>query len=347
MDEIIIMKTHGSSALTKTMEKACVIALGNFDGFHRGHQVVIGEAGRIAKKLSLPLAVFTTEPHPRSYFSPVQENYRLTPLATRSHLLETFGVDIHHVLDFDESLASTPAHTFVSDILLNGMGAKHIVVGYDYHFGKGREGNVELLQELSEKLGFGLTVINPVAVGVEGAAGEIYSSSLVRDVLKKGEARRAAGLLGHWWSINGIVVHGEKRGRELGYPTANVNFGESIIPLYGIYAVRLTIEGREERFEGVANIGDRPTFDVEGELLEVYIFDFDEEIYDLAIEVDIVGFIRIEEKFDSIEALVKQIEDDCIVAKQILADPENDKGHLKAPSLESYLKKHPIPHGKI
>lgn len=340
--EIINTLTTG-----KSDKSDCVIALGNFDGFHRGHQVVIGEAGRIARKQSLKLAVFTTEPHPRSYFLPDQENYRLTPLATRCHLLETFGVDIHFVLDFDESLAKTPAHDFVSDILIGKMGAKHIVVGYDYHFGKGREGDVELLRQMSKQLGFGLTVINPVAVGVEGAAGEIYSSSLVRDVLKKGEARRAAGLLGHWWSINGVVVHGEKRGRELGYPTANVNFGQSIIPLYGIYAVRLTIEGRDEQFEGVANIGDRPTFDVEGELLEVYIFDFDDDIYDLAIEVDIVGFIRIEEKFDSIEALVKQIEDDCVVAKQILADPENDKEHLKAPSLESYLEMYPKPHGII
>ncbi|MCK5041388.1 MAG: bifunctional riboflavin kinase/FAD synthetase [Sphingomonadales bacterium] len=341
------MKTRSSLISSIEGQEACVIALGNFDGFHRGHQVVIGEAGRIAKELALKLAVFTTEPHPRSYFLPDQENYRLTPLETRCHLLETFGVDIHYVLNFDDSLAATDANTFVSDVLLKSMGAKHIVVGYDYHFGKGREGNVELLKTLSKKLGFELTVINPVAVGVEGAAGEIYSSSLVRDVLKKGEARRAAGLLGHWWSINGVVVHGEKRGRELGYPTANVNFGQSIIPLHGIYAVRLTIEGRDKQYEGVANIGDRPTFDVEGELLEVYIFDFDEEIYGLAIEVDVVGFIRIEEKFDSIEALVIQIEDDCVVAKQILADPENDKNHLKAPSLESYLKMHPKPHDKI
>lgn len=341
------METYSLLSSLKHGQEHCVIALGNFDGFHRGHQVVIGEAGRIAKKLSLKLAVFTTEPHPRSYFMPDQENYRLTPLETRCHLLDNFGVDIHYVLNFDDSLANTDAYTFVSDILIKAMGAKHIVVGYDYHFGKGRKGDVKLLQDLSKKLGFGLTVINPVAVGVEGAAGEIYSSSLVRDVLKKGQARRAAGLLGHWWSINGIVVDGEKRGRELGYPTANVNFGQSIIPLFGIYAVRLTIEGRDEQFEGVANIGNRPTFDIEGELLEVYIFDFDEFIYGLAIEVDIVGFIRIEEKFDTIEALITQIEDDCIVAKQILADPENDKNHLKAPTLDEYLEKHPEPYGKV
>lgn len=338
------MKTIRSISGIPAEQKPSVIVLGNFDGFHKGHQVVVGEAGRIAKKDDLPLAVFTTEPHPRSFFAALsgkpQENFRLTAFKERRHLLEKFGVDILYVLNFDEKLASTQAEDFVQNILIDTLKAKHIVVGYDYRFGKGRVGDVNLLDDLSKRLNFGLTVINPVAIN-ESDDGVIYSSSLVRDAIKAGKVKQAAKMLGHWWTINGVVIDGDKRGRELGYPTANIDFGDSLVPLHGIYAVRLRINDSDEQFEGVANIGRRPTFGAGKELLEVYIFDFEQDIYGIELEVEIVDFIRTEENFENIEELVEYIEKDCIAARKILADPQNAKTQLEAPSLESYLKNHP------
>ena len=343
------MKIVRSITQASSSQEPAVIVLGNFDGFHKGHQVVVGEAGRIAREQGLPLAVFTTEPHPRSFFADQlgkeQESFRLTAFQARSNLLEVFGVDILYVLDFDKDMAATSADDFVQSILLERLRAKHIVVGYDYQFGKGRVGDVTLLQNLSKKLGFDLTIINPVTLDNKVDGGEIYSSSLVREALKNGEVRQAANILGHWWSIIGTVIDGDKRGRELGFPTINVDFGDSIIPRHGVYAVRLTIEGKDKQFEGAANIGRRPTFGQGSELLEVYIFDFDEEIYGLEVAVEIVAFIRDEARFESVEELIKYIDDDCIVAKHILSDPANDPNLLEAPSLENYLQKYPKPHG--
>lgn len=339
------MEIYNSIAQIPKHLPSSVIALGNFDGFHRGHQVVIGEAGRIARAQGLSLSVFTTEPHPRSFFNPKGEAFRLTPQKVRAHLLASFGVEQMFDLNFDKDLAATEAQVFVTQILLKSFNAKHIVVGFDYRFGKQRKGDVELLKAMSKDYGFGLTIINPVSIGVEGAAGEIYSSSLVRETLKNGEARKAAGFLGHWWRITGTVIDGDKRGRELGFPTANIEMVDSIIPCLGIYAVRVKIAGRAQKFDGVANIGRRPTFDCEGVLFEVYIFNFDEDLYGQILDVDIVGFIREEKRFEKIEDLKKEMAKDCIVAKQILSDPENEEARLEAPSLEGYLKKFPKPYG--
>jgi riboflavin kinase / FMN adenylyltransferase len=320
----------------------CVVALGNFDGFHRGHQAVIGEAGRFAREKSVPLAIFTTEPHPRSFFAPGADNFRLTPFRARARLLEAFGVDVLFVPQFDAELAATSAEDFVGRILVGALGAGRVVVGYDYRFGKGRRGDVGLLKDLRAKHDYELTIIDPVAFGIEGVAGEVYSSSLVREALLRGEARRAAALLGHWWSIDGRIVRGDERGRTIGFATANIELHETIIPRHGVYAVRLSLEGFEDTIlDGVANIGKRPTFDKQDELLEVHLFDFDRDIYDVHASVELVGFIRGEEKFDGIEALKAQIKADCTTARQILDDPDNERAHLSLPDLDSYLKRYP------
>ena len=322
--------------------KGTVVALGNFDGFHRGHQVVIGEAGRIAREKNLALVVVTTEPHPRNYFDPDQPPFRLTPFRERVQLLESFGVDVVLILSFDQSLASTTADDFMGRILSDGLQMKHAVVGYDYRFGKGRVGNTQVLEAKGAEVGFGVTVIKPVSIGVEGSAGEIYSSTLVRDALLAGQARRTASLLGHWWTVNGKIQQGDQRGRTIGFPTANIPLHDSIEPGLGVYAVRVLLEGDDTVLNGVANLGRRPTFNKKDVLLEVHLFDFEKDIYDAHARVELVGFIRKEVKFASLDMLKAQIDNDCLVAKTILNDPENTRSHLPAPTLDAYLKKFPV-----
>ncbi|MGY8986253.1 MAG: bifunctional riboflavin kinase/FAD synthetase [Sphingomonadales bacterium] len=324
-------------------QKGSVLALGNFDGFHKGHIVVVGEAGRIAKKQVRPLGVLTTEPHPRSFFNPSQPNYRLTPFRERSRFLEEFGVDIHFVPHFDYDFSSTLAEDFIQKILVNQIGVSHIVTGYDYKFGKGRSGDTDLLKSFGKKLGFDVTIIAPVCVGVEGAAGEIYSSTLIRDSLRAGLPRKAAALLGHWWVVNGRVVEGDKRGRTIGFPTANIEFHDSIIPHHGVYAIRAIFENSGKVIDGIANVGTRPTFDKKGELLEVHLFDFSKDCYNEHVQINFVGFIRSEKKFEGIEQLRSQIKIDCTTAKGLLRDPENDHSRLSAITLVDYLIKYPIP----
>ncbi|PCI62595.1 MAG: riboflavin biosynthesis protein RibF [Kordiimonadales bacterium] len=325
-------------------DRGCVVALGNFDGFHRGHQVVIGEAGRLAREMGLLLAVVVTEPHPISFFAPNAPAFRLTPFRERAQLLERFGVDVLLVLPFDKDLASMPAQTFVLDILCRGLDAKHVFVGYDYRFGKGRGGGTDVLGYMGEMEGFGLSVIKAVTVGLEGYAGEVYSSTVVRKALQNGEARKAAALLGHWWTINGRVTEGDKRGRTIGFPTANIELGESLLPKLGVYAVRVRFEGETKTVAGVANIGKRPTFDKRDVLMEVHLFDFDKDIYDQHLRVELVAFLREEQKFDGIESLKAQIHKDSRVAKIVLAEPENAVERLIAPTLGGYLDLFPEPH---
>ncbi|TNE62259.1 MAG: bifunctional riboflavin kinase/FAD synthetase [Alphaproteobacteria bacterium] len=327
-----------------TADRGSVVALGNFDGFHRGHQVVIGEAGRLAREMGLNLTVVVTEPHPVSFFAPGKPPFRLTPFRERLQLLEQFGVDQLLVLPFDKSLAAMSAQDFVQHVLLDGLGAMHVCVGYDYRFGKSRGGGTDVLAWMGEMEGFGLTVIRPVTVGLEGYAGEVYSSTLVRQALQAGEARKAAALLGHWWSINGRVTEGDKRGRTIGFPTANVELGESLEPRLGVYAVRVHMEGDKKIYQGVANVGRRPTFDKRDVRLEVHLFDFAGDIYGRHLRVELVAFLRPEQKFDGIDALKDQIARDCTVAKVVLAEPENARGRLEPPSLDRYLELFPAPH---
>lgn len=319
-----------------------VVALGNFDGFHRGHQAVVGEAGRVARASGRRLVVLVTEPHPRSFFQLDSLPFRLTGFRERAELLEIFGVDINVVLPFDEFLAGTSPKSFAEGVLVKGLGSSHVVVGYDYRFGKGRSGDAQTLQEFGQKLGFGVSVIDAVTFGVEGAAGEVYSSSRVREALRKGEARLAAALLGHWWWLSGRVVEGERRGRKLGFPTANLEFHDSLVPKHGVYAVRLlTGEGSTEIMEGVANIGTRPTFSGKKERLEVHVFDFDGDLYDQHVRVELVGFLRAERKFAGLDRLREQINLDIAACKVMLADPENRRDRLMPLTLDEYLASNP------
>lgn len=321
--------------------RGAVAALGNFDGFHRGHQVVVGEAGRIAYKEKHPLMVIMTEPHPRSFFNPKGEHFRLTPFRERLNLLEDFGVDIAVVLPFNQELANHTPEEFAQEILADGLRISHAVVGYDYRFGQGRAGDVKVLQNLGCKYGFEVSTIPQVPIGVEGAVGEPYSSTLVRKALKEREARKAAALLGHWWTVNGLVLEGEKRGQQTGFPTANLEFHDSIIPGHGVYAVRCNIEGEKNLFSGIANVGIRPTFGGGRVFLEVHLFNFQGNLYHKHLRVHLVGGIRAEKKFDGIDALKAQIRKDCKAARNLLEDPENAHDHLKPPTLKDYLKFHP------
>lgn len=315
-----------------------VLAMGSFDGFHRGHQNVVGKAAQLAEQMNVPLGVFTTEPHPRMVFQPDIEPFSLTPLQTKARLLEDFGVDFLYALPFNKQVASMPAQDFVLNILLAKLGALHLVFGYDYRFGQGRGGGANVLTWMGHQEGFGTTQLEPIGVGVEGNAGEIYSSTLVRDAIREGLVRRAAALLGHWWSVEGEVKKGDQRGRLIGFPTANIEIGEFIKPRLGVYAVRVHRPSKGDHFVGVANVGKRPTFDKTDVLLEAHLFDFDDDLYGEPLQVDFVSYIRSERKFDGIESLKAQIAQDCGTAKLALANPDNAVDRFPKPHRSSFLK---------
>ncbi|WP_417317024.1 bifunctional riboflavin kinase/FAD synthetase [Emcibacter sp.] len=311
--------------------RGSVIALGNFDGFHKGHQIVIGRAGRIAREMKTSLSVLTVEPHPRTFFNPSQEDFRLTSFRTKAHLLEQFGVDQLFTLPFDRDFSKMTAQDFVLDVLRDKIGALHVVTGYDYRFGAGRGGGTDVLGWLSEVEQFGYTIVEKVMEG-----DHIYSSTNIRDSLRQGDVRQVAERLGHWWSVEGHVIQGDQRGRMIGFPTANISMDGYLKPLAGVYAVRVIIE-EEGIWQGVANVGRRPTFDKKDILLEVHLFDFDDHIYDHPVKVEFVDFIREEAKFDGLEALKTQIGQDCLTARELLAKPENARDYIPVPRLEDYL----------
>jgi riboflavin kinase/FMN adenylyltransferase len=297
--------------------RGAVVAIGNFDGIHRGHQAIIGEAGRIAWATGRRLAVLTFEPHPRQVFQPGAPPYRLTPLRIKARQIEELGVDDFFVLHFDEALAAVGAEDFVMDILVRGLAAHSVVVGYNFSFGHRRLGNVELLLALAEREGFGLTSVSPV----ESAEGITFSSTVIRDLLQRGEPGRAAAILGRFWEIEGRVEGGDKRGRTIGFPTANVPLGDYIVPAHGVYAVRAGIDrgGETVWHGGAANLGRRPTVDGRSVTLEVNLFDFDGDIYGEHLRVALVERLRVEKKFDGLDALKAQIARDCDAARAVLA----------------------------
>ena len=296
--------------------RGAAIAIGNFDGVHKGHCQVINEAGLIAKAAGVPWAVLTFEPHPRSVFQPGGEPFRLTPFRSKARALEALGVDIMIVQKFSQKFSQSPAEDFVKSVLVDGFGAKHIVSGYDFVFGHGRQGNCELLLNLGQTYGFGFTAIS----AVESPDGFVYSSTRIRQCLETGEPRGAAAILGRPYAIEGRVAHGEKLGRTIGFPTANIHLGALLRPKRGIYAVKVQIDGdlSGQAHFGVANVGTRPTVGGTGDLLEVYLFDFDADIYRARLSVELIEFIRDEAKFSSVEEMRKEIVRDVDKAKAIL-----------------------------
>lgn len=290
-----------------------IVALGNFDGFHLGHQAVVGAAVARARAEGRPALVATFDPHPRRYFRPDTPPFRLTTLDQRQDLFAAAGADAMLVFGFDAALAGLPARDFVAERLVALVGAGGVVTGDDFTFGRGRDGDVRVLAALGAEHGFSVETVAPVVV--DGAA---VSSSRIRDALVEGRPRDAAALLTRPFAVRGVVEGGAKLGRTIGYPTANLVLGPYLRPRYGIYAVRATLaDGR--RVDGVANVGIRPMFEPPVELLEAFLFDFDGDLYGQSIEVALIDYLRPEAKFDSLEALTAQMDRDCAAARAILS----------------------------
>jgi riboflavin kinase / FMN adenylyltransferase len=291
--------------------KGGAVALGNFDGVHRGHQALLAETGAQAKALGAPLVTLTFEPHPRAFFVPDTGPFRLTLPPAKVRLLAQYGAEAVLAQRFDAEFAALPADAFVDQVLLAGLGARHVVCGYDFTFGARRTGNVEKLRKLGGALGIGVTVLDPVT-----HEGEIYSSTRIREALRAGWASEAAELLGHFWEIEGTVELGDQRGRTIGFPTANVALGQHLRPRFGVYAVRALVDGQWR--DGVANLGRRPTIGKVSENFEVHLFDFSDDLYGQTLRVALVDFIRPEMKFAGLDALKAQIAADGAAARQIL-----------------------------
>lgn len=292
--------------------RGAIIALGNFDGFHLGHQAVVGEALDWARAEGRPAIVATFDPHPVRFFAPQVPPFRLTTLGQRLELFGSAGADAMLVFHFDAQLAATTAEQFI-ELLTGPLGAAGVVTGEDFTFGKGRAGSVELLKTLGAEKGLSARAVGPVSDG-----GEVVSSSRIREALKEGDCATATHLLTRPFAIRGPVLHGAKLGRSIGYPTANLELGSYLRPRYGIYAVTGVLPGGQV-LHGAANLGVRPSFDPPVELLEPYFFDWSGDLYGQEIEVALIHHLRDEAKFDSLEELTAQIERDCEQAKGLLA----------------------------
>jgi riboflavin kinase/FMN adenylyltransferase len=304
-------------------DKGSVVAIGNFDGVHRGHRAVIDAAARIARERAADQAVLTFEPHPRSVFQPDVAPFRVTPFRSKARQIELLGVDVLFALHFDMEFSQHSAEDFVRLVLVEGLAASHVVVGADFVFGNRRRGTPDFLAEEAKKYGFDVTFIEPVT-GPDGVA---FSSTRIRELLGSGRPADAAQLLGRFWEIEGRVEPGDKRGRTIGFPTANLGLDDYIRPATGVYAMRAGLDrpagdgGDVETvwFDGVANLGRRPTFGGDDLLLEAHLFDFEEDIYGQHLRVALIEYLRPETRFDGIDALKAQIAEDATRARELLA----------------------------
>jgi riboflavin kinase/FMN adenylyltransferase len=293
--------------------KGAAVAYGNFDGVHIGHQAVIRDAAAAARRLGAPLGVVTLEPHPQRLFQPDSPPSRLMNMHQLGRAVAELGVQRLYLLPFGQQMANLSDRAFVEDILVHGLGVRHVAVGFDVTFGKERSGDPASMKHYAEALGVTVSVTGEV----DGPDGAKISSTAIRAALKSGRPDLAARLLGRPFAIEGVVQKGQQLGRKLGIPTANVPLGEYVVPKLGVYATRTSLkDGR--KLAGVANIGANPTTGEVEPRLEVWLFDFDEDIYGETIETELIGFIRPEEKFDSIDAMLKVIADDAAQARDIL-----------------------------
>jgi len=295
--------------------EGAVVALGNFDGLHRGHVGVIERARTLATRLRRPCAVLTFEPHPADFFAGGSVIFRLTPPLAKAALLKRLGLDGLITLTFDAAFAALPAESFTRDVLSRRVGVSAVVAGYDFRFGKGRRGDAEFLKSEGERLGFLAEIVERIARDEAGSL-DAVSSTATREALEKGDLRLARRLLGRPYFIEGEVVRGAQRGRKLGFPTANIALDASNRLRHGVYAV--TLEARGIVHWGVASFGKRPTFDDGPPLLEVYLCDYDGDLYGETVEVAFYEFLRGEEKFASVEALVAQMQADLEAARATL-----------------------------
>lgn len=293
-------------------DRGAAVALGNFDGVHLGHQQVIQDAAAAAATLDSPLGVISFEPHARMHFQPDAPPFRLMNAHQLARQVGLLGADLFYLLPFGVEMASFSDREFVSDVLVAGLGVRHVAVGFDITFGRGRTGDPDVMRRYGEEFGFTVSV----ATAVENGGGKI-SSSTARDALRAGEPQVAAAIMGRPFAIEGLVQKGRQLGRQLGFPTANVPLGDYVAPRFGVYATRTRLkDGRD--LPGVANIGVNPTTGEVEPRLEVWLFEFDEDIYGEVIETDLIAFLRPEEKFSSVEAMVTQIRVDERDARRIL-----------------------------
>ncbi|MPZ37030.1 MAG: bifunctional riboflavin kinase/FAD synthetase [Rhizobiales bacterium] len=296
--------------------RGAVVAIGNFDGVHRGHQAVIATARERAATLSRPAAALTFEPHPRSFFRPQEPLFRLTDARNKLRLLASTGLDGAIVLRFDAALAALSADEFVERILVGRLGVSGATIGFDFHFGANRTGSPDFLAAAGARHGFAVDIVPRFEDN-----GHRISSGPIRAALTNGQVVDAAEMLGFPWFVSGEVVHGDKRGRELGYPTANLRLDPTCALRHGIYAVRVDVGGR--RYDGVANFGRRPMFDVGTVLLEVFLFDFSGDLYGQRIDVAFIDWIRPEMTFETVDGLVRRIDEDSRIARAALAKVPN------------------------
>ena len=311
--------------------KGAALAIGNFDGVHRGHQEVLNAAIRIAKQEGRRSGAVVFEPHPREFFAPDTPFFRLTPLPLKLELLEALGLDQTFVIAFDQALASLSAEAFATEVVAEGLGASHVVVGHDFSYGKGRTGTTEGLASLGRTLGFGVDVVAPV-----GAHGATFSSSRIREHLRQGETREAADQLGYWWRVRGRVEPGAGRGKGLGFPTLNLRLAPGQAVRHGIYAMRIDVDGRSHPAAGY--VGSRPTFGESDPVLEAYLLDFTGDLYGKEVDAEFVAFLRPDQTFATPEALSMQMREDCDKARAILAKLDKDDPIRRFPLARALAK---------
>lgn len=298
------------------------LAIGNFDGLHRGHEAVISAAMAAGNEAGKPAGVITFEPHPRQFFQPDIPVFRLTSEKVKLELLEEMGLDLAVVLPFNAGLASLSAEDFVSKVLAEGLGVGHVVTGADFRFGKGRKGDADMLRALGDEYGFGVTLVEP-----KGKGGAVFSSTAIRERLSEGDVAGAAGFLGYWWRVSGTVTGGDKRGHGLGFPTANIIAPPGFDLAHGIYAVRVRAGGK--RYHGAAYFGTRPSFDDGEAVIETFLFDYSGDLYGQEIELEFIAWLRGDEKFDTSDALKAQMARDCERAETLLAALEANDPHTR------------------
>ncbi len=303
------------SGLSKS-EQGAVIALGNFDGIHRGHQAVINVAKTVAQKAGKPLGLAMFNPHPRRYFKPDEADFLLMSRKVRGEVISAMGVEKCYEIPFDDALRNMDDVEFVEEVLHKGLGISHVVVGDDFGYGKKRCGNIETLQTHCADRGIGVTPVQPV--GLHKLYGK-YGSTEIRDALKNGNVFHAAHMLSRPWQVDGVVSLGAQRGRTIGFPTANIPFGDFIRPKHGVYCVEVRLEDEDKWRPAVANTGTRPTVGGEEARIEAHIFDFDQDIYGQHVDVRFRSFIREEMKFDSFDILKTQIAKDAAGARAVFS----------------------------
>lgn len=309
---------HGTDHVPASARGAA-LAIGNFDGVHRGHQALIDAARQAAARVGGPAGVILFEPHPRELFQPDKPHFRLTPLPRKLELLAGFGLDLAVVLRFDAALAGLAADAFIDRVIVGELAARHIVVGYDFRFGKARSGDPDTLRLAGAAHGFGVTIVAQVA-----EAGEVFSSNAIRAELAQGDVRGAAHMLGHWWRVAGRVVGGAKRGTGLGFPTANIALERGTALAHGIYAARVHLGG--ETYGGAAYLGTRPMFDDGEPILEVFLLDFDGDLYGREVAVEFIDFVRADARLASVDALKQQMVEDVARTREILAGTPSRPG---------------------